>query len=142
MCCNTFPPSCTISPFSLLPILFLPSLLSTPSLPLVFPPFPSLFLSLLLFPSFPCFSPPFSYPLSFFSRFLLPQNTESHPLCQKLTLNELMPIAWQRLTKYKLLIESILGSYKKHWDELDGEWEELNGTSGRTWMVLVGGAEW
>jgi len=30
-----------------------------------------------------------------------------------------MPIAWQRLTKYKLLIESILGSYKKHWDELD-----------------------
>ena len=31
-----------------------------------------------------------------------------------------MPIAWQRLTKYKLLLDNILASYKKHWDELDG----------------------
>ena len=52
----------------------------------------------------------------------LSQNAESHPVCRRhrLTLAELMPIAWQRLTKYMLLINNILGSYKKHWEDLDG----------------------
>ena len=52
----------------------------------------------------------------------LSQNAESHPVCRRhrLTLAELMPIAWQRLTKYMLLINNIFGSYKKHWEDLDG----------------------
>ncbi len=49
------------------------------------------------------------------------QNAETHPLCLRLDLAQLMPIAWQRLTKYKLLIDNILATYKKHWDELNGE---------------------
>ena len=38
----------------------------------------------------------------------------------RLTLTELMPIAWQRVTKYQLLVKNILSSYKKHWEELNG----------------------
>ena len=45
---------------------------------------------------------------------------ENEPLCQRLSLTELMPIAWQRLTKYKLLINNIHKSYKKDWDALSG----------------------
>ena len=50
------------------------------------------------------------------------QNAEAHPVCRRhrLTLTELMPIAWQRLTKYQLLVKNILSSYKKHWEELNG----------------------
>lgn len=32
-----------------------------------------------------------------------------------------MPIAWTRLTRYKLLVENILHSYKKNWDDLEGQ---------------------
>ena len=49
------------------------------------------------------------------------QVAENDPLCRRLSLTELMPIAWQRLTKYKLLINNILKSYKKDWDNLDGK---------------------
>jgi hypothetical protein len=48
------------------------------------------------------------------------QIAENDPLCQRLSLTELMPIAWQRLTKYKLLINNVLKSYKRDWDKLDG----------------------
>lgn len=41
-------------------------------------------------------------------------------MSQRLTLTELMPIAWTRLTRYKLLIENIFHSYKKNWDDLEG----------------------
>ena len=46
---------------------------------------------------------------------------ENNYLSHRLTFNELIPIAWQRLTKYKLLIEGMSKTYKKHVEELDGE---------------------
>ncbi|CAI8027711.1 Rho guanine nucleotide exchange factor 12 [Geodia barretti] len=55
------------------------------------------------------------------------KNAELHPVCRRhrLTLKELMPITWQRLTKYQLLVKNILSSYKKHWEELsDNDKEE------------------
>ena len=48
------------------------------------------------------------------------RTTETHPLSQRLALSDLMPIPWTRLTKYKLLIDNVCNSYKKHWDRLDG----------------------
>ena len=46
-------------------------------------------------------------------------------MSQRLTLTELMPIAWTRLTRYKLLIENILHSYKKNWDDLEGTYAHI-----------------
>ena len=46
---------------------------------------------------------------------------ENDYLSHGMTLDELIPIAWQRLTKYKLLIEGIHKTYEKHMEELDGE---------------------
>ena len=52
-----------------------------------------------------------------FRNFVL--KAENSYLSHRLTFNELIPIAWQRLTKYKLLIEQMNKTYKKHTEELD-----------------------
>ena len=39
---------------------------------------------------------------------MLLQEAASHPLCRRLELKDLIPTAMQRLTKYPLLIESLL----------------------------------
>ena len=52
---------------------------------------------------------------------LFVNKAENNYLSHRLTFNELIPIAWQRLTKYKLLIEGMCKTYKKHTEELDGE---------------------
>jgi hypothetical protein len=55
------------------------------------------------------------------------KSAELHPVCRRhrLTLTELMPITWQRLTKYQLLVKNILSSYKKHWEKIsDNDKEE------------------
>ena len=42
------------------------------------------------------------------SLLLCVQDASCNPLCRRLALTELLPTAWQRLTKYPLLIEKLL----------------------------------
>ncbi|XP_065902948.1 rho guanine nucleotide exchange factor 12-like isoform X2 [Dysidea avara] len=51
------------------------------------------------------------------------KEAESHPLCHRLKITELIPIAWQRLTKYTLLIEGIIKTYS-HKSSTEEETEE------------------
>lgn len=39
------------------------------------------------------------------------QSAESHPICGRLKLTELTPIAWTRLTKYKMLVEGLIKQF-------------------------------
>ena len=43
-----------------------------------------------------------------------------------------MPIAWNRLTRYKLLIDNIVRAYKKDVDHLDGEHCCVH-----VWLIIV-----
>ena len=52
------------------------------------------------------------------------QSAEAHPLCGRLKLTELTPIAWSRLTKYKLLVEGLIKQFvgqRTKLDNLTGE---------------------
>jgi len=46
--------------------------------------------------------------VTIFSCYLCIQEASLNPLCRRLALKELLPSAWQRLTKYPLLIEKLL----------------------------------
>lgn len=52
------------------------------------------------------------------------QDAESDPYCNRLTLKELLPIVWTRLTRYQLLIENICKLNKKYSSKIEGEDKE------------------
>nr|WEL12735.1 Rho guanine nucleotide exchange factor 12 [Halisarca dujardinii] len=69
--------------------------------------------------------------------------SESHAMCGRLTLAELLPIPWTRLTKYRLLIEGLLGQYRSQakkigpvLDEEKKEWELLEAVLSSVKVIL------